>query len=272
MAEVSARTPAEAVDAYITGAKAKVRTPLGPLAVKAILAGAMIALGAAGSQAASHAVSNAGLAKLTAGVLFPMGLMMVVLTGAELFTGDCLLGMAAVRKEITWGAAVRVLAVAYVGNLIGAVCIAALVFAAGQLNLGGGALAAAAIRTAAAKCSLHFGAAFASGVLCNVLVCAAVMLALCARDVTGKLLSCFFLVALFVVSGYEHCVANMFYIPLGLLAAGDASYAETFGSAIPTALSLGGMLLRNLLPVTLGNLAGGMLAFGLPLAYTTKKR
>lgn len=270
-------TPAEAVSAYINGAKAKVTTPFIKLMIKAIFAGMMIAFGAAGSQMASHAVTNPGLAKLIAGAVFPMGLMMVVLTGSELFTGDCLMGMAAIRKEIKRKDTLRVLILVYIGNFIGSFIVAGLAFLSGQFAFNGGMLGAYAIKTAAAKCSLEFLPALASGILCNILVCAAVFLALTAKEATGKMLACFFIILLFVTSGYEHCVANMFYIPAGLLAKTNPDFvkiaAESFGITAEqiSNVNIISMLVNNLLPVTLGNIIGGMFIFGIPLEFAVRK-
>lgn len=276
--EKIALTPKETVEAYINGAKDKVNTPFLKLVIKSIFAGMMIALGAAGSQVASHTVSGVGLARLVTGFVFPMGLMMVVLTGAELFTGDCLMGMAAVRKEIKWSQMLRVMSIAYIGNFIGALIIVGLVSLSGQLNYSDGMLAAYTIKTAVAKSSMSFTAAFASGILCNILVCAAVFLALSAKDVTGKLLSCFFIIMLFVVSGYEHCVANMFYIPMGIVTSINEKYSALAMNAYGltaeqlSVLNIGDMLLKNLLPVTLGNIVGGMFVFGIPLSVTVGRK
>lgn len=271
-------SPKEMVETYISGAKDKVNTPIAKLLIKAIFAGMMIALGAAGSQVASHTMSGVGLARLVAGAVFPMGLMMVVLTGAELFTGDCLMGMAAVRKEIKWLDMVRVMAVAYIGNLIGALIVVGLVSLSGQLNYSDGMLAAYTIKTALAKSTLSFVPAFASGILCNILVCAAVIMAIASKQVSGKLLSCFFIILLFVVSGYEHCVANMFYIPMGIAAKSNPFFAElamnSYGISAEqlSALSVTNMFVKNLLPVTLGNIVGGMFVLGIPFAFTTSKK
>ena len=270
--------PKEMVDSYINGAVKKTQTPCVKLLIKAIFAGMMIALGAAGSQVASHTMSGVGLARLAAGAVFPMGLMMVVLTGSELFTGDCLMSMAVVRKEIKCREMLRVLSIAYLGNLIGALIIVCLVSFSGQLNYSEGMLAAYTIKTAVAKNSLSFAAAFTSGILCNILVCAAVIMSAASDNVTGKLLSCFFIILLFVVSGYEHCVANMFYIPMGIAAKCNSVYAElamsSYGMSAEqlSALNVGNMFLKNLLPVTLGNVLGGMFVLGIPFAIAVSDK
>lgn len=275
-----ALSPKEMADAYISGAKVKVKTPGIKLFIKAIFAGMMIAFGAAGSQVASHTMVGVGLTRLVAGAVFPMGLMMVVLTGAELFTGDCLMGMAAVRKEIKWSQMLRVMAIAYIGNLVGALIIVGLVSLSGQLNYSDGMLAAYTIKTALAKSSLSFASAFSSGILCNILVCAAVIMAVASKDVPGKLLSCFFIILLFIVSGYEHCVANMFYVPMGIVTKANPDYSELAMNAYHLTkeqlaqLNVGNMFLKNLIPVTLGNVVGGMFVLGIPFAFanSTKKK
>ena len=155
----------------------------------------------------------------------------------------------------------RNLGYVYLGNLIGSIAAAALFYAGGSWNLGGGGLALATVKTAAAKCSLPFGKAFLLGIACNVLVCMAVTMALSAKDLPGRIMGAYFPIFLFVICGFEHCVANMYYIPAGMLAMkmpGVAEMAAEAGLAVDK-LTIGGFLLRNLLPVTLGNTVGGML-------------
>lgn len=267
----------EAADKYVDGCTAKVHLPISKLLIKAVFAGMMIAFGAAGSSVAAHNVSNVGLSRLTAGVVFPMGLMMVIITGAELFTGDCLMGIGVAAKKQSLVQVLKVLVLVYIGNLAGSVLLAAGVYGSGQLNYSDGLLGAYTIKVALGKCNLDFGTALVSGILCNILVCAAVMLALCAKDVTGKLLSSFFIILLFVVSGYEHCVANMYYIPAGLFAKLNPAYVENAMNAYGYTeeqlmqLNPARFFLNNLLPVTIGNIIGGLFIFGLPLWYANRK-
>ena len=216
----------EAIENYVEGCVGKVECPAYKLFIKAILAGMMIAFGAAGSSVAAHDIANVGLARLVAGVVFPMGLMMVVMTGAELFTGDCLAIMATVQKKHTALKLIRMLVVVYFGNLLGSLMLTCIDYVSGQYNYSSGILGAYTIKVALGKCNLDFTTALASGILCNILVCAAVMLAARAKDVTGKLLCCFFIILLFVVSGYEHCVANMYYVPAGMIAKLNPLYVK----------------------------------------------
>lgn len=268
-------TPKEICEQYINGTKGKASTPFIVLLTKAIMAGAMIAFGAAGSNVAAHAVDNVGLARLIAAVVFPVGLMMVVLLGAELFTGDCLMAMALPNKDITGKKFAIVLTVVYFGNFIGSLLVSLLVYFSGQLNYTSGRLGAYTIKVALGKCGISPITGITSGILCNILVSAAVLMALCAKDVAGKLLASFFVIMLFVTSGYEHCVANMYYITAGLIAKGNELYtaaaADVYGitEAQMQSLNIKTMIVNNLIPVTIGNIIGGSVCVGLCVAYVS---
>ena len=155
----------------------KTKLSFGKLVLLGMLAGAFIAIGASSSSAAVYGISNTGLAKSLAGAIFPVGLMFVVLIGAELFTGDCLMSFAVFDKRIRLLDMIRVLVVVFITNLIGACIVVVLVNRCGQLDYGNGALAAATIKTAYNKMNLSFMKAFTSGIMCNILVCLAVLLA-----------------------------------------------------------------------------------------------
>lgn len=268
----------EAVDKYIAGCQTKVEMTNGKLFVRAIMAGAFIALGAAGSSVAAHTIADVGVARLAASVIFPMGLMMVILLGAELFTGDCLMAMSVSDKKQSIKDVVRVLIGVYLGNFVGAAGLALLVNLSGQLNYSGGMLGAYTIKVAMGKVNVTFLEGITSGLLCNILVCAAVLMALCAKDVTGKLLASFFIIMLFVTSGYEHCVANMYYITAGLIAKMNPAYAalamEQYGYSLEQmqGLNIYGFLVTNLIPVTIGNILGGAVFLGLPLYYLNARK
>lgn len=208
----------------------------------AILAGMFIAFAGVGST-----IANVTVNKLAGACVFPAGLAMVVVAGSELFTGDCLMIVSLLEKRIAAGRMLLTLLVVYLGNLLGAGLVAGLAVSGGGL----GTYAEAVVSTAAAKASLSFGDAVIRGVLCNVLVCVAVWMGAAAKEPVGKILGLYFPIMVFVLSGYEHCVANMYYLPAGLLAAaryGIAAEGLTWGTA----------LVKNLLPVTLGNMIGGM--------------
>ncbi|MGN0299276.1 MAG: formate/nitrite transporter family protein [Lachnospiraceae bacterium] len=264
----------EALDKYAENCRSKVTMPTVDLVGKAIFAGLMIGMGAAASSVAAHSVSNVGLARLTAAAVFPVGLMMVILLGAELFTGDCLMAMGVSGKQISLKECLRALICVYLGNLAGATLLAVMVSFSGQWDYSNGLLGAYTIKLALGKATLSFGKALMSGILCNILVCGAVLMAICAKDVTGKLLASFFVIMLFVTAGFEHCVANMYYITAGLLAKGNADYVaiamEQYGisEAQMAMLNIKNYLVANLLPVSLGNILGGIVFMGLPLWYT----
>ena len=266
-------TPKEIIDAYIAGTRNKAKMSIGTIIGKAILAGMMIAMGAASSSVAAHDIANVGLARLTAAVVFPVGLMMVVLLGAELFTGDCLMAVALPKKEITGKKFAGFLLLVYFGNMIGSVLLALLVYLSGQLDYSGGKLGAYTIKVALGKAVLSPEKGISSGILCNILVCAAVLMALAAKDVAGKILASFFVIMLFVTGGYEHCVANMYYIPAGLMAKMNPAYVEVamneYGLTTDKLdmLNVQNMCIQNLIPVTIGNIIGGSLVVGLALYY-----
>ena len=268
----------EAIYTYKNGCKGKCGMSAGLTIGKSIYAGLMIALGAAGSSVAAHAIGNVGLARLTAAVVFPVGLMMVILMGAELFTGDCLLAIGLPEKDITAKQFVRTLALVYIGNFIGGIIVSGLIVMSGQLDYSGGLLGAYTIKIALGKVGLTPIKAISSGILCNILVCAAVVMAICAKDVSGKLLVSFFVIMLFVTAGYEHCVANMYYITAGLMAKANPAYItvamEQYGITAEqlATLNIKTMLVNNLLPVTIGNIIGGSCFVGLPFFYFNRNK
>lgn len=267
----------EAVNKYIAGCEAKTSLSSQKLMIKALFAGMMIAMGAAASSVAAHAIGNVGLARLAAAVVFPVGLMMVILLGAELFTGDCLMIMGTASGKHSVNQLVKTLIIVYIGNFIGAAVLAMAISASGQLDYSGGLLGAYTIKVALGKATMSFGKAVVSGVLCNILVCAAVLMAICARDVTGKILASFFVIMLFVTAGFEHCVANMYYITAGLVAKMNPAYVQAamdeygYGTEQLSALNIQNFLIGNLLPVTIGNIIGGMLIIGIPLLYLNRE-
>lgn len=270
-------TVKEAVANYTNGCDSKVNASSKLILGKAILAGIMIGMGAAASSVAAHTISDVGLARLAAAVVFPVGLMMVILLGAELFTGDCLMIMGTASKKHKFNDLMRVLITVFVGNFIGASLLALLIYGSGQLDYSGGMLGAYTIKVALAKVNLPFGRALISGILCNILVCAAVLMAGCAKDITGKLLASFFTIMLFVTAGFEHCVANMYYITAGLVAGFNPEYVQLamqeygFTAEQLSTLNLENFLFTNLLPVTIGNVVGGVV-LGLALLYFNREK
>lgn len=268
----------EALEVYKEGSVAKTKMQMGELCVRSMMAGFFIGLGAAGSNVAAHAISNVGLSRLTAAAVFPMGLMMVILLGAELFTGDCLMAMALPQKKIKLSQYIYTLVMVFFGNWVGGTLLSLMVYGSGQLNYSNGLLGAYTIKVALGKTSLSFGTAVVSGILCNILVCAAVIMAVCAKDVAGKMLVSFFIILLFVTSGYEHCVANMYYITAGLIAKTNPTYVsvamEQYGltEANLAALNFKSFAIDNLVPVTIGNIIGGAIFVGLALYYVNRQK
>ncbi len=224
-----------------------------------IAAGAMIALGAVTAATASFAVENPGLARLVAGLLFPFGLGMVMLTGAELFTGNTMLLTSVLGRGATLGGMLKNWLCVYLGNFAGALLVAVLITSSGQPGLGGGALAVSIVRTAVNKSGIAFLPAVTLGVLCNILVCLGVLCSLTAKDTAGRILGAYIPVVFFIIGGFEHCVANMYYIPAGMLAMRNPEWAALAAQANlnTAALTLGNLFLANLLPVTIGNILGG---------------
>lgn len=266
-------SPKEMVEVYIGASKNKVNMSTGKIIGKSALAGMMIAMGASASSVAAHGITNVGLARITAAVVFPVGLMMVILMGAELFTGDCLMAAALPRKDISMKQFWKVLGLVYIGNFLGSVLLSALIYLSGQLDYSGGLLGAYTIKVAVGKVSLNPVQAVTSGICCNILVCAAVLMAMCAKDVTGKLLASFFVIMLFVTSGFEHCVANMYYISAGMMAKMNSIYVQTALESFDISnqqlatLNVENFLLRNLLPVTIGNILGGAVFVAVPMYF-----
>lgn len=257
-------SPAEIAQSYCAAGKTKAERTLGKMFVLAVLAGFIIAIGAVFSNTAAHSIGSVGPARLISGLLFAFGLPLVMLTGAELFTGNTLICITVADKKTTLLKMLRNWLVVYLGNFVASLLVAAGCAFFGQLNYSSGGLAVYTIKVAAAKCALPFGNALVLGIFCNVLVCMGVLASLSAKDTTGKVIGAFMPVAIFVTAGFEHSVANMYYIPAGIFANMVPEYAQLAAAAgINTAgLTWGNMLAVNLLPVTLGNIIGGV-ALGL---------
>lgn len=263
----SYHTPAELVEINMKGSESKANLPLAKMILLGIMAGMFIALGGAASNTAVHNIENAGLARTLAGAIFPVGLMMIVFVGGELFTGNCLIVMDVFAKRVTLGKMLRNLVVVYFSNFIGALLVDVLILYSGNLDYTDGLLGAYTIKVALGKIALEPITAVTSGILCNILVCVAILMATAAKDITGKVLAIFFPIWAFVIGGFEHCVANMFYIPLGIMAAGNADYVakaqEAYGITTEQLADLSVMnSLLNFIPVTIGNMIGGMLVVG----------
>lgn len=261
-------SPVDIIKGNMAGGKGKTSLPLGKMILLGIMAGAFIAIGGATSNTAVHDIANVGLARTLAGAIFPVGLMMIVLCGGELFTGNCMISMAVMDKQTTFLKMLRNLVVVYFSNFAGALIIDALIYFSGNLDYTSGTLGAYTIKVALAKISIDPVKAVCSGILCNMLVCMAILMAGAAKDIAGKILAIWFPIFAFVIGGFEHCVANMFYVPTGIMAAQNATYAakaqELYGI---TAEQLNSMTplstFSNLVPVTIGNIIGGAVFIGM---------
>ena len=229
----------------------------------AVLAGAFVGLGAVFATTVTTGGSGLtyGINRLAGGLVFCLGLILVVVAGAELFTGNNLIVMAWASGKVSTGRLLRNWGIVYVGNFLGSLLTAVGMFLSGQYKAAGGALGINALNIAQAKVSLGFAEALILGVFCNVLVCLAVWLCMSARSTTDKILAIIFPITAFVAAGFEHSVANMYFIPLGLfikqwggLEVAAADYAN---------LTWANFILANLLPVTIGNIIGGAGLVGL---------
>ncbi len=275
--ENTCRSSKEITEGYLEAGIQKSHKSTGTLIVLGILAGMFIALGASSSMAACHAIENYGVAKLVAGCVFPVGLMLIILVGGELFTGDCLMIMGVWNKKYNRMVMIKKLTIIWLSNLIGAMLIVLIVKYSGQQDMSYGLLGAYTIKTAVAKVALTPFQAFVSGIGCNIVVCAAMLMAYGATDTTGKVFGAFFPIMAFVVAGFEHCIANMYYIPAGILASMNDGYKEvameTYHLSVDQLASLNVQgLIMNLIPVTIGNIVGGMLFVGLPMYVLNIKK
>ena len=245
-------TPAETCESFYAVGERKAGLSWDKMLVLAFFGGMYIALAGVASTWASMLVENPSIKRLIAGCIFPAGLAMVVLTGSELFTGNNLMTIALLQKRITMKGMLRNWVGVYLGNFIGAAFVAAAVVWGGVFAGNESVL----ISVAAGKI-LPFGQAFLRGILCNILVSLGVLMAAVGKDAAGKVIALFFPVAAFIIGGYEHCVANMYYLTVGILAGAELSLAD---------------IISNMVPVTLGNIVGGglILGAGFWYAYRTK--
>lgn len=262
--EVEMYTPAEVTKNVVGIGKGKAALPVSRMLVLGIMAGLFIGLAAAASNTVSSTVDNGSLGRLLCGLVFPTGLTMVLLAGSELFTGNCLMVVPLLQREITFPAMLKNWIFVYIGNFIGSLIVVFLVYWGGQLDLFSGALAVSTVQVAANKCSLTFAEALCMGILCNFLVCIAVWISFAATTVAGKIVGLFLPIMLFVLCGFEHSVANMYYGMAGLIANTNEAYHAAAAEAVSNLsnLTAGNFFLMNLLPVTIGNIIGGSLLVG----------
>lgn len=254
----------------------KAEMPAFTMFMLAILAGAFIALGAifattvaAGGMSVTAADGSAafstglpyGVTRLLTGLVFCLGLILVVVGGAELFTGNNLIVMAWASGKVTTSGLLRNWGIVYAGNFVGSIGTAILMFFTKQYTFGSDAVGITALKIAVGKCQLDFVQAIALGVLCNALVCLAVWLTYSARTTLDKIVAIIFPITAFVAAGFEHSIANMYFVPYALLVKGfDPAYIAKVGDKVPNleALTWRAFFINNLIPVTIGNIIGGV--------------
>lgn len=254
-------------------ANSKANMKSGSLLFLGFLAGIFIALGAAGSITATAALGNPMFGRIAAALIFPVGISMVVIVGAELFTGNALMLISTVSGYISVKAMMRSWIVVYFANFVGAIFVAVLVNLSGQLAGFGGEIARMTIVAAAYKTGIPFEKALALGIFCNFLVCVGIWMSMLGTRVTDKILGVFLPIMLFVLCGFEHSIANMYFIPAGIIAKMNSDYAAFLPSIGGIEDLTWGGFAMNLIPVTIGNIIGGALLFGLMLsaAHRVKK-
>lgn len=232
-------TPIEIANATVESGIKKSKLSTKKSILLGILAGLFIGLGALGNILISQTIKDPGLAKFAGASIFPIGLMLVVVCGAELFTGNNLMTMAVMDKKITTKEMIRNWVLVYIANFIGAIILVAFVYFSDTLVKDA---AIKSINIAQSKANLGFTSAFLKGVMCNIIVVLAVWFATAGKDIVSKIFACWFPIMLFVLCGFEHSIANMFFIPIGMALGADVSILQ---------------LTFNLIAVTLGNIVGG---------------
>lgn len=270
-------SPAEIVDACEDTGEKKAHLSRQSMALLGLVGGVGIAFASEGStMAAYNLLANAdtyGLGRVLAGAVFPTGLMLVILAGGELFTGNVLMITGYLKKRLTLLQMLRNWGWVYLFNFIGAVFLAFMMAESSLFNSSAGLFGGVTVKIAYGKIALPFVSAFFLGIMCNWLVCLAVWISTGAQDMAGKIFGIFFPIWLFITSGFEHCVANMYYVPAGIMAKATPEWAAASGLSAEALADLTWMnfFLNNLLPVTLGNIVGGMVFVGMLYWYAYKK-
>jgi formate/nitrite transporter len=250
-------TPKEVCSNSLQAWQSKGTLAIGRMIALGILAGAYIAFGAEGSTMVSHDIATVGVARLVTGSVFATGLMLVVIAGAELFTGNVLITIGVLHGSVKFRQLLRNWFWVYFANFAGSLIVAYLMYLSGLWAFNGGLLGASVLKIAVGKTSLGFIPAVVRGIFCNWLVCLAVWMAFAGKDVISKIFGIFFPIMLFVASNFEHSVANMYYVPAGIMAKNLplAVQASKLGPQIDI-LTWRNFLVVNLLPVTIGNIIG----------------
>ncbi|GHV94446.1 formate/nitrite transporter [Spirochaetia bacterium] len=257
------RSPLQILEYTSDAGAAKVQKPVISQFILAFMAGVFIAFASEGSNMAAFNLfanpNTYGLGKVLAGAVFGTGLMLVLIAGGELFTGNTLIIVGVLDRKVKIRQMLSNWLVVYIGNFIGSIFIAYMMNKSGLFNSGNGMLGGQTIKIASYKTGLSFTAAFFLGLMCNWLVCLAVWVSYASKDIVGKMFACFFIIGLFITSGFEHSIANMYYIPAGILAKGNPVWVEAahISAEQLKALNWQTFITNNLIPVTLGNITGG---------------
>lgn len=253
-------TPKEIAENYITIAKTKTSLVWYRNLILAVLAGIFIAIAGVLATIAGSAYSDMQSTLIKASV-FPIGLVLVTLAGSELFTGNCLLVAPLLQGEIKVTKTLKNLGITYAGNLVGSILIALIAVYSGALDQ----VAASVVSAAVTKCNFGFGKSFLLAIPCNILVCLAVWISMSSKSAAGKILAVYMPIFAFVVCGFEHSVANMYYFSAALFSASKHGI---------TGYNVGTAIVNNLIPVTLGNVVGGVVFVAIPywLVYLKKSK
>ena len=233
--------PKEIAEATVGVGKYKTSKKNSIVFVSAMLAGLFIGLGYTGYLIVSGIMADAAVGKVVGALLFPVVLLLVLIAGADLFTGNTLVTMAWYKKEIKLGDVAKNLSIVWLGNLVGALFLVVLVYYSNTFT---GSIAEGVMHLAEKKVHLNMVELLTRSTLCNILVAITVYMSYAAKDVTGKVIISYIPIWLFVITGFEHCVANMFVLPMGYLLGADLTI---------------GQIMANIIPVTIGNIIGGML-------------
>jgi formate/nitrite transporter len=249
----------EVMQNYVELGKKKSESHSVKLLLLGATAGIIVGLSAVVSNTACHAIENPSVARIIGGLLFPFALCMIMLTGTELFTGNCMIFISVLANRTNISGMLRNWFYVYIGNMAGSLFLAVAIVLSGQLSFNDNMLALYTIKTAVGKCALTFGEAIVRGVLCNILVCMGVLCSLSAKDTIGRIIGAYIPVVFFVICGFEHSIANMYYIPAGIMSMKVSSYAAMITKAglDISQLNWGNYFSVNLLPVTIGNIIGG---------------
>ena len=262
-------TPNEIAKNTINVGIKKTNMPMTTSLILAVLAGMFIAFASEGSNMAAFNLfakpETYGLGKVIAGSIFGTGLMLVILCGGELFTGNTLIIISVLKGQVKFSKMLKNWVIVYLGNFIGSVFVAYMMVQSGLFNSGANVLGGVTIKIASYKVGLPFMPALYLGIMCNILVCLAVWMAYGAKSMVGKIFAIFFPIWLFITSGFEHSIANMYYIPAGIMSKANAAWVTASGLSPEklAGLNWGTFIAKNLIPVTIGNIIGGTIFVGM---------